>query len=226
MFRPLVMPPRPQTCGCDDASIFGSKARRRSPLQPGGRTHTALRMRWSTAAHVASRADSPFFPAASSQAAPTPPQPAPGCVAHKHTHTHTHTQRVPPRGGRGGTGGPQPAHARGARFSPRDALAMPTHNLAVAHAPPSAPRATVPCLAPQLKLHASGAPHGPRAATPRHAPSTPPIRPRLTPMRPLILPPKLCQHAARRAPVHGESTPSAGGPSVIRQPLPVHGGAM
>ncbi len=74
---------------CDDAHLFGSKAR--SPLQPGERTHT--RMRWSTAAHVASRAGSLL------SRAPHPALPrelhtlqsAPGCVA------HTHTQWVAPR---------------------------------------------------------------------------------------------------------------------------------
>ena len=80
------------------------------------------------------------------------------CGAQTHTHTHTHTQRVPPRGGRGGTGGPQPAHARGARFSPRDALAMPTHSCTC----------SPPCAAHRLARDAR-APPAPRRAWPLHA---------------------------------------------------------
>ena len=69
-----------------DAHLFGSKAR--ALLQPGGRTHTAMRMRWSTAAHVASRAGSLLsrtpLPAPASRAA-HPAKCAGLCGAHTHS---------------------------------------------------------------------------------------------------------------------------------------------
>jgi hypothetical protein len=71
-----------------------SLAPRRALLQPGGRTHTALHMRWPTAACGASRAGSLLSRNPRSRPLPRElhtPQSAPGCVA------HTHTQWVAPR---------------------------------------------------------------------------------------------------------------------------------
>ena len=110
------------------------------PPQPGERTHTALRMRWSTAACGASRAGFPSLP---------PPAPSPcltSCTPHSLRRAVWRTKNSGlPRSWPGGTKRlRRAATARARRFSPRD-TPSPVHarpsQLHMAH---PAPHTTLP----------------------------------------------------------------------------------
>ena len=105
------------------------------PPQPGERTHTALRMRWSTAACGASRAGFPSLP---------PPAPSPcltSCTPHSLRRAVWRTKNSGlPRSWPGGTKRLRRAATARARrfFSSRHPLACPRTALTAAHGPPCA----------------------------------------------------------------------------------------